>query len=272
LKDLFAQKRPLCTKDISTEEYNKLLLIVPYNVNPICFNLLKLDWAIFGCLTWRTASYRRDNPEVDQKRFNSFYSLIRRTCKELDLKEEEIEFFVTSERGRASECHLHFLIGRKGLREVALNRICLTMQFLWNRNPQFRGNGIDANRTQWGAGGQRDIVPFDHKRKFEGVAYVCKREFDDFGNEYFKVYHLSIALSKHLTEINSALEKPLPIIQKQGKSIKKYFCPVSVRLKSPMIGRETFQSIKKDRDRFRTRDPPSDSQSKDRWLLCENFH
>jgi len=264
-------EKPFCPKAISTEEYNRLLLTLPYKVHPICFNLLKIDWAIFGSLTWKQLSNRRDTPEMDQKRFNYFYSLIRWTCREFDLKEREIEYFVTSERGRAGECHLHFLISKRGLKKIAVDRVCLTMKSLWKQNPQLRANGIDLNRTLWGVGGEAEIVPFDQKRKFKGVSYVCKREFDEFGNEYFKEYKLSTALARHITEINSALEKPPPSKPSQGKSIKKYFCSVSVRHKSVMISKECPQRIRMDRHRFKTRDPPSDAQAKDRWPLYEKF-
>lgn len=252
-------ERPYCTEeDTSTDKHYG----VNYSkIHPIFYSLMKVEWAIFGNLTWKKPSYRKDNPRAEQDRFNCFYSLVRRTCQSLQLKQKEIQYFVTNERGNASECHLQFLIGKNGLRDMPFDRVCLTMQFLWDNHLQLTKNGIQSNRTLWGAGGRRQIEPFEPKQKIALVAYVCKRERDNFGNEYPASYKLSIALVKHIQEINAGVDKPPPkpppSICKRSKSIKKYFCPVSVRPKSPTNRKERPQSIKKHRDMFRARDPPS---------------
>ena len=179
-----------------TVDYNK--------THPIFDSLIRIEWEIFGSMTWNNRLYRRDTPEAEKKRFADFYLLIRRACQLLDLEKDEIEFFVTNERGVAGECHLHFLIAKRGLRKVAVDIVCLTLNFLWAKNVQLTTPSIDANSAPMGGRGVADIKPFDQKRKVEGVRYVCKREFDVFSvKEHEAEYKLSIALVKHIAEIRA---------------------------------------------------------------------
>jgi hypothetical protein len=131
------ERSPFLEQPHCTEERDRLLdLINPKRTHPIAYHLLKIKWAVFGTLTWADDSFRKDTPLSEKLRFKEFYLLIKRACQLLHLKKDDILFYVTNERGRDCDCHLHFLIATNGLRGISNKKLSLTLNYLWHKNLQ----------------------------------------------------------------------------------------------------------------------------------------
>jgi hypothetical protein len=130
--------------------------------------LIELDFAIFGGLSWEREFCRKNRYEAHQARVRDFNHLCKTAFKLLNINYREVLFYFRDEPSRAGEWHSHFLIGAKGIGTVTHAHLAATLQSMWTKR---------FNK------GIAKIEPFDPKRQLAGVSYVCKVSRDDRGNE-----------------------------------------------------------------------------------------
>lgn len=162
--------------------------------DPIAHHLLKIEWSVFGTVTWDDPMARIDSPEGEQLRRHDFDRFILKTATVFKLRPKNIAVYQSMERGAASQCHYHFLIAKKGLEKVTdIAQLCMTMEQIWKEviladSPR----NADAKRV--------DIVPFKSELHAEGVRYVTKRERNAAG-QLDRVDFMSPRLMKMLKSL-----------------------------------------------------------------------
>jgi len=145
---------------------------IPFNIkntNPYCYHFLKIEWAVIGCITWRIEYQRKAFHQAARSRLRDFNNLIKKACKILHLRKDDIQFYFKNEHGRNSKCHVHFLIAMQGLKNVSPAILAKVLNYLWTECFELQ-DGTPCFK------GTAKIEPFDQKQQKEGVAYICKRE------------------------------------------------------------------------------------------------
>jgi hypothetical protein len=164
---------------VTKEEQKKLLEIWLPRTNkyhPYLYSLVDLNWKIFGSLTWSLDSRRKASEFAQRKRESDFKRLIQLTSKQFKVKPCQFNYYHALEFGNAEECHLHFLIENTGLRNICPDSLSTYMQDFWKNQFRLENDGRSG-------AGEAIILPFDKTKQFEGVSYLLKREYDDFGQE-----------------------------------------------------------------------------------------
>ena len=162
-----------------------------HKFHPLLHHLPKVDWAVFGTLTWSLASRRRDTPMASMGRRYDFFGVLRQTCARLKLRLGNVAIYYATEFGAAGECHLHFLVARAGLRHVTPEEFAreFTHQWCEEFRPFHRINGWEGFV---GPGvGKAEVKPYEERYGHRGVAYCLKREFDDRGREQERYDYVS---------------------------------------------------------------------------------
>jgi hypothetical protein len=136
------------------------------------YSIARVDWKVFGSLTWRTIARRR--PNAQHKRERDFRHLVLLAAKALKLSPRQFHYYHALEFGAAGECHFHFLIAKAGLEKVTDATLADCLERIWSK--EFR---LDMS-LRCGAG-KAIVKPFNDACHLEGVAYLCKREYDDKG-------------------------------------------------------------------------------------------
>jgi len=162
-----------------------------HKFHALLHHLPKVDWAVFGMVTWSSALRRRDTPMASMGRKYDFFGVLRRTCSRLKLRLGDIAVYSATEFGSAGECHLHFLVARAGLRHVTPEEFAREFTHQWCEEFQpfhhingwagFLGPGL----------GKADVKPYEDRYGHRGVAYCLKREFDDRGREQERYDYVS---------------------------------------------------------------------------------
>lgn len=162
-------------RESELKEHKKKLLELCIDSNgrkrevlPDSVTLIELEFAIFGGLSWKSEYGRRDTYAAHKTRLKDFNRLCKTSCKKLNIRFRNVPFYFLDEPSRAGEWHVHFLIAAKGIGTVSPADLAATLQTVW---------------TERFCKGTAKIEPFDPKRQFEGVSYVCKISRDDWGNE-----------------------------------------------------------------------------------------
>lgn len=136
--------------------------------SPNADDLIDIEWAIFGGLTWADESYRWGTLKAHKKRLKSFNHFCKHVCNALNIRYRYLLFYFRSEPNGASDWHCHFFIGAKGIEPVTPTELAQALQECW------------TERLKQGVA---EIEPFDLNRQPEGVSYVCKVIRDETGNE-----------------------------------------------------------------------------------------
>lgn len=143
-------------------------ILLPYSnfrtFNPDAYHLVKVNWSVQGCLTWKTDGFTNYNYGQwgEDLRRNDFQNLLDITCAKLKLRKRELVYYHKTEWGGAMLGHFHYLIGTQGIRNISPALLAQTMQDIW------------AHKAE--------IEPFDNQLVANGVNYVTKYEFDSRGN------------------------------------------------------------------------------------------
>ncbi|MGO8696182.1 MAG: hypothetical protein ACLQVY_00475 [Limisphaerales bacterium] len=165
------------------------------NVNSYYYSFIHLEPMIYGTLSWAHKASRTWEPESFKLREESFRNLLFLTCFKLNLGFNDIRFYFKHEFG-SGECHAHFLIFRRGTEKVAPDVLSKEMNAIWM-------NGYDGYpRKRWQVikRGTALVQPIDDIRKC--VAYVCKLERDEYGNEIDTVDIVSPKLRNQIMRFN----------------------------------------------------------------------
>ena len=146
-------------------------------ISPYAFHLAKLDWAVFGALTFNSDFLRGESVGAQRKRVDLFSRLLGKTCERNHLRRRNLAIYRKTEYGSAMQAHFHFLIAAKGLGACSPEQFAQTAQELWTKPGPFR-NSVGGWHGRWEA----KIEPFDASRHWEGIAYQAKIERDARGN------------------------------------------------------------------------------------------
>lgn len=173
------------------QKINTSSLCVKTSLNPIAIHLAKIDWTLFGTLTWEKDSATTSSPRAEQIRQEDFLRLIGHACGRLRLRQRNLAIYGKSEWGAGMRGHYNFLVARHGTKNKTPEKMAEIMHDYWLRN-----HGISK------------IKPFDANRHWKGVKYQSKQEFDASGNPLLHSEYRSKALMSLLrknAEADSAL-------------------------------------------------------------------
>ncbi|NBP02668.1 MAG: hypothetical protein EBU90_21625 [Proteobacteria bacterium] len=143
------------------------------------YPLQRLNWKVFGTLTFRDKSKRYGTERSTSLRNDDFYRLLSNSFYKLKINSDIVPYFLRHETALTSGWHVHFIIADcRAFREVSARTLCGELSGSWNRD--FRGPR--------GVNGTCQIEPFDHDK--DGLKYICKinkfeRKTDDGSVEYF---------------------------------------------------------------------------------------
>ena len=164
--------------------------------HPLLHHLPRIDWAVFGTVTWKNAGRRLDSDRASQNREKDFNGALHQTCAVLKLHTRDLVFYRATEFGAAGECHYHFLVAKVGLRHITPEQFAKVFTQLWTK--VFR---------PWDAKfcgvGKAKVVPYDYAKRNRGVSYCLEREFDEHGNEQERYDCLSPKLFNLLRRLGS---------------------------------------------------------------------
>lgn len=163
-----------------------------YNVySPYLISLERLNWKVFGTVTFRDKSKRKATPRSTALRNDDFYRLLDNSFYKLKVNQDIVPYFFRHEGSLVDGWHIHFVIADcKALRGFSARAICAEMNSSWHRD--FRGiRGIN---------GTSQIDPYDPKK--EGLKYVCKLDKYDSNNNnaYCEYFYPSEALKNLVRE------------------------------------------------------------------------
>jgi hypothetical protein len=165
--------------------------------NGMAYNLAKIDWAVFGTLTWDNDSATANSEAAEQIRQRDFNRLIWHTCNRWNLRQRNLAIYGKPEWGGGMRGHYNFLVACHGTKNTPPELLAKTMQEIWSRK-----HGIAK------------IEPFDAKRQWQGVSYQSKQEFDASGNPLWHREYISRALKamfwKNACAATAQILTPLP--------------------------------------------------------------
>jgi hypothetical protein len=145
--------------------------------NPIVFSLRKLDWAVFGCVTWSDTYCQRDSRKAEFFRRGDAIRYFQVVCACLGLRFRKLVLYSKEELGSSGQqAHLHFVIAKDNLDGVSVAKLVLALHVNWRH-------------------GIHDIRSFDSTRKIDGLRYVSKLEPDRPPVEYISPALMSLAQS-----------------------------------------------------------------------------
>ena len=141
--------------------------------------LERLNWKVFGTLTFRDKSKRKSTPRSTSLRNDDFSRLLDNSFYKLNINHELVPYFCRHEESVQDAWHIHFIIAEcKALRALSAKAICAELNASWHRD--FRGvRGIN---------GTSHIEPFN--AEMPGLKYICKldkykKNADNGWVEYF---------------------------------------------------------------------------------------
>jgi hypothetical protein len=158
--------------------------------HPLLYHLYRIDWAIFGTLTWESEYLRTGTFQAEKRRKEDFDRLLQHTCWQFKIRRDNLICYRAMEWG-GGECHYHFLIGRKGIERLDLETLAKTMNRLWqDKLETFDGGPRGIGRA--------DVQPYDQVKEGSGVSYCLKREFNQYGEAQERFDWLSGGLKRIL--------------------------------------------------------------------------
>jgi hypothetical protein len=129
-------------------------------LNPYAIHLQRIEWAIFGTLTWEDDARTKYTEPAEQLRRDDFKQFIEATCGWVKIRSRELPIYSKTEWGEGMRGHCNFLVGRQGTEKVAAERLSAVMIEIWKPT------------------GRAVIEPFNPRWQKEGVEYQSKLEYD----------------------------------------------------------------------------------------------
>lgn len=168
----------------------KLLNGINYQkYHPYLYHLIKVEWFIFGSLTWARDSRRTHSESAGQMRRIDFNDLISAFCGQLKLRRRNLGIYKATEFGKSGEPHYHFLIAKDGCDHLSASECAQRLTNLWQSSLKpygYNERGI----------GMAIIKPYDEAKEHPAAKYCLKREFDETGKEWERDDFLSSRLMK----------------------------------------------------------------------------
>jgi len=159
--------------------------------SPYLVSLERLNWKVFGTLTFRDKSKRKATPRSTALRNDDFYRLLDNSFYKINVNGDLVPYFFRHEASLVEGWHIHFIIADcKALKSLPASAICTEMNSSWHRD--FRGLR--------GVNGTSQIDPFDAKK--EGLKYICKMDKYDSNsiNAYCEYFYPSQTLKDLIQE------------------------------------------------------------------------
>lgn len=150
-------------------------------LNPYAYHLAKVDWSVFGTLTWEQDIFCDYTLDAELLRRGDFYWLICVACKKLKLRQRRLAIYRRTEFSQGMRGHCNFLIAKRGAEKVTSRELAHTLTRIWTQE-SWKGLAV--------------IQPFDIERHLNGITYQSKREFDSFGNELWLFEEFTPALKR----------------------------------------------------------------------------
>ena len=152
-------------------------MVLTNKLNPVAYHLEKIDWSVFGTLTWETEAATRYSVFAEGIHLKDFHWFISKTSSRLKLQRRKLAFYGKTEWGAAMHGHYNFLIARQGTEKVSPQLLASTMQDIW-RTHHVRSK----------------VEPFDANSQRQGVRYQSKLECDGNGQPICPAEFISPAL------------------------------------------------------------------------------
>lgn len=156
----------------------------PRKFDPLLYHLPKVDLAVFGSLTWAWEPRRSDSPWASWGRRQDFNGALHQSCVNVGLRGKDVGIYHATEFGAASQCHLHFLVAKEGLKHVTPEQFSQVFTHQWCV-------AFKPFNSMKGGVGTAVVKPYEEAYGDRGVAYCLKREFDDHGRQRERYDYLS---------------------------------------------------------------------------------
>lgn len=155
----------------------------------------RIEWAIFGTLTWDDSKHSghvryvpRRSPHNESARQKDFKDLFFNVTRRCGIRERNFAYYRNLELGGSDGAHYHFLIAKDGIKEVS--KIACILTELWTEKLQPAGS---LNHGM----GRAKIEPYDYvTHGLSGVQYVLKHERDNTGQVREREQYISDALKR----------------------------------------------------------------------------
>lgn len=159
--------------------------------HPLLYSLRKVDWSLYGTLTWQDSLHRSDTDRAQQLRTADFYNLLIKARAATNLRGKDLAYYHATEYGMDNKCHLHFLLWNKRAGRVANDTLASKMQEVWNTQFVLARRSSDIERGAV-------VKVYDSTCHSPAVEYCTKREFDAKGYERERYDTPSDNLLRHL--------------------------------------------------------------------------
>lgn len=158
-------------RDASLEAW--LLSDAEHRLSPFAYHLGKVEWGVFGTLTFGSSWLTSQSLRAKAVREKLFNDLLKETCKRCGSRYRNLAVYRKTEYGGAMQAHHVFLIAAKGLYPSTPEQFATTSQTVWSSGQMLAGSG----KRLW----QAVIEPFDKARHWNAVTYQAKMERDASG-------------------------------------------------------------------------------------------
>ena len=158
-------------RDASLEAW--LLSNAEYRLSPFAYHLGKVEWGVFGTVTFGSGWLTGQSSWAKAEREQLFTDLLQETCKRCGSRYRNLAVYRKTEYGGAMQAHHVFLIAAKGLYPASPQLFAETSQAIWKEGQVFEESG----KGLW----QAVIEPFDKARHWNAVTYQAKMERDASG-------------------------------------------------------------------------------------------
>jgi hypothetical protein len=163
--------------------------------HPYLYSLNKVNWFIFGSLTWKFESRRGLSEKAQWLRRRDFSGLLTSFCNMYRLRGRHLAYYRATEFGNAAQPHFHFLIAKKNLEHLSAGDCSQTLKQFWEQILR----PYDCNSLGIGSA---NVVAYNEAFQHPAVKYCLKREFDYKGDEWERYDFMSEALRKLIIKEN----------------------------------------------------------------------
>ena len=170
----------------------------PIDYHPYLYSLIKINWFIFGSLTWAYEYRRTNSPKAAWYRRRDFDQFINAFCGQYKFRKKNLAYYKATEYGTFGEAHCHFLIAGEGCDYLEPETYCTSLKNLWENQLM----AFDYNKRGMGTA---DIVPYDKAKEYPGVKYCLKREYISRDEEREREDYLSKGLKKLIKATDSSI-------------------------------------------------------------------
>ena len=147
--------------------------------NPFLFSLSKIEWALFGTLTWNIEALRTNSFNSESRRKSAFQNSMNQVSKNYRIRHKHLAYFRTTEYSPAGLGHFHFVLARKSIAWLDAANVADFIEKIWQENGTAEVNVA--------------YTPTDSENF---IKYACKPDYWNHSNEKFD--YLSDGLKKLL--------------------------------------------------------------------------